>query len=65
MVLTIIGFVLIAIGVLALIYEIYGIIKFNGFTKIGNKFVLNMVIGLLTLLLIAVGAILASGVIHL
>lgn len=65
MVLTIIGFVLIGIGVLALVFEIRGIIKYDGFTRFGGKFIFNMIIGLLTLAVIAAGALLASGVIHL
>ena len=65
MVLSIIGFVLIAIGVISLVFEIRGIIKNNSFTRFGGKFIFNMIIGLLTLVVIAVGALLASGVIHL
>ena len=65
MVLSIIGFVLVAIGVISLVFEIRGIIKNNSFTRFGGKFIFNMIIGLLTLVVIAVGALLASGVIHL
>ena len=65
MILTIIGFVLIGIGLILLVFEIGGIVKNNGFTRFGGKFIFNMIIGLLTLGVIALGAIMASGVIHL
>lgn len=65
MILTIIGFVLIGIGLLLLAFEIRGIVKYEGFTRFGGKFIFNMIFGLLTLGIIALGAIMASGVIHL
>ena len=65
MVFTIIGFILSGIGIMLLIFEIYKIIKYNGFTRFGGEFIYNMIFGLLTLALIVVGAIMASGVIHL
>ena len=62
---TIIGFILSCIGILLIIIEIYGILRREGFTRFGGKFIYNMIFGLLTLALIVVGALMASGVIHL
>ena len=64
MMLTIVGIVLTILGVAALVFEIRGIIKNNGFTQFGGEFIFNMIIGLLTLGLIVLGVLMFAGVIH-
>ncbi len=52
------GYIIIFIGIIMLITEIYRIFKFVGFTSFGGKFIYNLIFGLLTLALIVVGILL-------
>lgn len=61
---SIIGAVLVGIGLILLVFEIAGICKQSVFVYWPFKFVWNLIFGLLTLLLIAVGILFLSGVIH-